>query len=67
MNESRLNSAGDPIEFWYNLKTGLVEVGKQSHSTDLVGPFETREAAEAAPKLLVERAAKWKEDESKED
>ena len=67
MNETRFNSAGEPIEFWYNLKTGLVEAGKQSHSTDLVGPFATEEEARKAPKIIAERSQKWRNEENLED
>jgi hypothetical protein len=42
--------------FWFNRKTGLVEVGAQSLSIDRLGPFETRAEAERALEILAERA-----------
>lgn len=58
----------DPEEtYWFNVKTGEVEVGKQSLSIDRLGPFETREEAERAPEILQERARRWAEEEAAED
>ena len=56
-----------PIEtYWFNIKTGEVEVGKQSLSIDRLGPFETREDAERAPEILQERAQQWADEEAEE-
>ncbi|MGO3833890.1 MAG: methionine aminopeptidase [Microbacteriaceae bacterium] len=58
----------DPEErYWFNVKTGEVEVGKQSLSIDRLGPFETREEAQRATEILEERARKWAEEEARED
>ena len=58
----------DPAEtYWFNVKTGEVEVGKQSLSMDRLGPFETRREAERAPEILQERARRWAEEEAEED
>jgi hypothetical protein len=46
-------------EWFYNIKTGEVEEGRQSLASDLNGPFPTREEAERAPQIIAERAAKW--------
>ena len=35
-------------EFWYNVNTHQVEVGAQSDWSQLLGPFGTREEAQAA-------------------
>lgn len=49
-------------EFWYNTKTGLVEVGKQSAAVYRLGPFSTRIEAERALQLLRERSKAWQEE-----
>ena len=54
-------------EWYYNIRTGEVEEGKQSLASDLDGPFETREDAARAPQIIAERAAKWAEEERRED
>ncbi|MBP2435462.1 SPOR domain-containing protein [Microbacterium amylolyticum] len=53
-------------EFWYNMRTGEVEEGKQSGSLELAGPFSTRDEAARAPDILRERADAWREDEEAE-
>lgn len=63
MNDSPLDSAGVPEEFWYNLKTGKVEFGKLSAASYRVGPFGTYEEAEHAMELLNARAKKWESEE----
>jgi hypothetical protein len=50
-------------EFWFNLKTMSVEVGKKSAAAYRVGPFLTRQEAEQALKTLGERSAAWSEEE----
>ncbi len=58
----------DPEEsFWYNSRTGEIEVGAQSLGIDRVGPFRTREEAERAPEIIAERARKWAEEDAAED
>ena len=54
-------------EYWFNLKTKQVEVGKQSAAIYRVGPFATRQEAEQAEKLLAERSAAWRKEDSAED
>lgn len=49
-------------EFWFNTKTGLVEVGKQSAAIYRLGPFATRIEAEGALQLLKERSKAWREE-----
>lgn len=53
--------------YWFNVKTGEVEVGQRSLALDRVGPFETREEAERAPEILRERAKKWAEEDAEND
>lgn len=52
---------------WYNSRTGEVEFGMLSPSVDRVGPFDTREEAEAAPELLRARAQAWSQEEDDEN
>ena len=56
-------SSGEPIEYWFNLKTGEVELGKQSAASYRVGPFETAAEAAEALKTLAQRSARWREEE----
>jgi len=46
-------------KFYYNLKTGQVEEGRQSPWTDLMGPYPTREAAEHALETARARTQAW--------
>jgi hypothetical protein len=46
-------------EFWFNLKTLKVEVGRKSAAPYRVGPFDTEQEAKAALTTLAERSAKW--------
>jgi hypothetical protein len=54
-------------QFWYNMRTGAVEVGLESPSIDRVGPFATREAAAHALEKLRANSAKWAADDAAED
>ena len=54
-------------QFWYNMRTGAVEQGMQSPSTDRVGPFATREEAVHALEKLRANSAKWAADEAEND
>ena len=55
------------MSYWYNVKTGQVEEGKQSLALDLVGPFDTRVEAEHALEKLAERSRAWEEEEREAD
>lgn len=46
-------------EFWFNLKTLKVEVGRKSAAPYRVGPFDTEQEAKTALTTLAERSAKW--------
>jgi hypothetical protein len=50
-------------EWFYNIKTGEVEEGRQSVASDLDGPFPSREEAERAPQIIAERSKKWAEED----
>jgi hypothetical protein len=54
-------------EWYYNIRTGEVEEGRQSLPTELDGPFATREDAARAPEIIAERARKWAEDDAQND
>lgn len=43
-------------EYWYNTKTGEVELGRQSGWMDLMGPYSTEEAARNALRTAAERS-----------
>lgn len=58
-------SSTEAPQYWYNLKTGLVEVGPNSLSLDRIGPFETAAQAAKALEIVRERAAQIRrEDET---
>ncbi len=52
-------------DWYYNIRTGEVEEGRQSLASDLDGPFATREEAARAPEIIAERSRKWAEDDAK--
>ena len=52
-------------DWYYNIRTGEVEEGRQSLASDLDGPFASREEAACAPEIIAERSRKWAEDEAK--
>jgi len=54
-------------EFWFNMKTGEVESGKQSLALYRIGPFETFELAENALEIIAARSAEWLEDDEQRD
>ncbi len=60
-------SDGSPQYWWFNLKTGQVELGVQSASLDRVGPFETEAEAKRAPETIRQRAQRWRDEEAEED
>ncbi|HAM27754.1 MAG TPA: methionine aminopeptidase [Microbacteriaceae bacterium] len=54
-------------EWYYNIRTGEVEEGRQSLASELDGPFATREDAARAPEIIAERARKWAEEDAAND
>jgi hypothetical protein len=51
-------------KFWYfNIRTGQVEHGRQSRMTVLLGPYRTREEAQEAYHIAAQRNAAWLKDE----
>ena len=55
----------DKPEFWFNLKTQLVEIGPQSLSLDRIGPFPDLESALAGPETIIARAKALREEDRK--
>ncbi len=51
-------------QWFYNTRTHEVEEGRQSLSSELDGPFSTRQDAERAPEIIAERARKWAEEDA---
>jgi hypothetical protein len=51
-------------EFWFNMKTGEVEEGKQSLALYRIGPFEDRDSAEHALEIVASRSAAWADEEN---
>ena len=64
MTDKPLDSAGNPEEFWFNLKTNLVEFGKLTAASYRVGPFATEAEAKNALKLVADRSKSWDEEET---
>lgn len=57
-------SEGDVAdEFYYNIRTNMVEHGRKSPWEHLMGPYETHEDAEKALEIAQARTVDWdKED-----
>jgi hypothetical protein len=53
-------------QFYYNVATHLVEEGKVSDWTHLMGPYPTREAAQRALETAAARTQKWDAEEDAE-
>lgn len=52
-------------EFWFNLKTLKVEVGKKSAAPYRVGPFATEGEAKHALDIIAKRNDQWRSDEER--
>jgi hypothetical protein len=50
-------------KYWYNTRTGEVEIGRQSPWNRRMGPYRTREEAEQAIEIARQRAAEWSAEE----
>lgn len=50
-------------EYWFNVATGQVEEGHRSDSTDLMGPYPTREDAGNALQKARENTERWDEED----
>ena len=48
------------MSYWYNVATGQVETDDdRSRADDVMGPYDTREAAQNALQSAHERTEKW--------
>ncbi|MGO1320061.1 MAG: SPOR domain-containing protein [Galactobacter sp.] len=50
-------------DYWYNVETGEVEVGAQSDWKRLLGPYPSREAAQAALSKVESNNADWDDED----
>ena len=50
-------------DYYFNIRTQMVEHGRQSAWEHLMGPYDTREEAERALETAQARTAKWDEDQ----
>lgn len=57
----------EPKEFWFNMKTGLVEEGKQTAAIYRVGPFQTRNEAERALETIANRSKSWLSEDERDE
>lgn len=53
-------------EWFYNIRTGAVEEGRQSLSADLNGPFASREDAANAQQIIADRSRRWAEEDARD-
>ncbi|MDE2591513.1 MAG: hypothetical protein KGL41_01490 [Actinomycetales bacterium] len=54
-------------EFWFNTKTGEVEVGFQTAAAYRIGPFASREEAARALEIVAERARQLRLEDAADD
>ncbi len=54
-------------QYWFNERTGLVEVGPQSVASYRIGPFATRAEAEQALRVVADRAAAMRKQDDEDD
>ena len=50
-------------QFWFNVATRQVEEGHQSDWRNLMGPYDSREAAENALQQARENTERWDEED----
>jgi hypothetical protein len=50
-------------EYWFNMQTGEVEVGKQSLALYRIGPFSDYESAANALEIIAARSAQWQDED----
>jgi hypothetical protein len=53
-------------DYWYNVNTGEVEVGPQSDWKQLLGPYRTRDEAQAALSKVEANNDRWDRDEDED-
>jgi hypothetical protein len=64
---SETKRSDEPREYWFNTKTGEVEIGKQVAALYRIGPFSTFEEAKNALRILAERSQAWRNEDSAEN
>ncbi len=50
-------------DFFFNIRTKMVEHGRKSPWEHLMGPYDTREEAERALEIAQARTANWDKDQ----
>ena len=64
----RVPSVGEPAgEWWFDVRTGVVDEGHRAPGRDLLGPYPTRAEAEQALDLARRRTEAWEAEERAED
>ena len=59
---------GEPAgEWWFDVRTGVVDEGHRAPGRDLLGPYPTRAEAEQALDLARRRTEAWEAEERAED
>jgi hypothetical protein len=53
--------------YYFNIRTKMVEHGRQSAWEHLMGPYDTREEAEIALEIAAARTADWDDDAEWDD
>lgn len=52
------------VEYYFNVRTQMVEKGRQSSWEHLMGPYETPEQATKAMEIARERSKAWDADDA---
>ncbi len=58
-------STEETQQFWFNTQTRQVEQGRQSHYTNLMGPYATRAEAEQALDTAAARNEAWDDEDDR--
>ncbi len=59
-----MSTEGDqPVEYWFNTRTRMVEKGRQSSWEHLMGPYASPEEAQQALAIAQARNELWDSDE----
>lgn len=62
----RLLSMEEERRYWFNSKTKQVEEGPKSLGLDRIGPFATRQEAQRAESIILEKAKKLREEDEED-
>ena len=58
-------SIDESTQYWFNTKTKQVEQGRQSHYTDLMGPYASRGEAQKALDTATVRNDAWDDEDDR--